>query len=66
MLGSLSSGDLIQSKETAHRITPKLILLHVILKINGLVQDCSISSALAMEILQFCTKPSKSCKHGWL
>ena len=24
----------------------------------GLVQDCSISSALAMEILQLCTKPS--------
>ena len=26
--------------------------------IDVLVQDCSISSALAMEILQFCTKPS--------
>ena len=26
--------------------------------IDGLVQDCSISSALAMEILQSCTKPS--------
>ena len=26
--------------------------------INGLVQDCSISSAVAMEILQSCTKPS--------
>ena len=26
--------------------------------INGLVQDCSISSALAMELLQSCTKPS--------
>ena len=25
---------------------------------HGSVQDCSISSALAMEILQFCTKPS--------
>ena len=25
---------------------------------DGLVQDCSISSALAMEILQSCTKPS--------
>ena len=25
--------------------------------IDGLVQDCSISSALAMEILQSCTKP---------
>ena len=26
--------------------------------INGLVQDCSNSSALAMELLQSCTKPS--------
>ena len=25
--------------------------------INGLVQDCSMSVALAMEILQSCTKP---------
>ena len=24
----------------------------------GLVQDCSISIALAMEIMQYCTKPS--------
>ena len=31
--------------------------------IDGLVKDCSISSALAMEILQFCTKPL-ICK-GW-
>ena len=28
-------------------------------QIDGLVQDCSISSALALEILQFYTKPSK-------
>ena len=28
-------------------------------KIDGSVQDCSISSALAMEILLSCTKPSK-------
>ena len=26
--------------------------------VDGLVHDCSISSALPMEILQFCTKPS--------
>ena len=25
---------------------------------DGLVQDCSNSSALAMELLQYCTKPS--------
>ena len=29
------------------------------LQIDGLVQDCSISSALAMELLQSCTKPWK-------
>ena len=29
------------------------------LLVGGLVQDCSISIALAMEILQSCTKPSK-------
>ena len=28
------------------------------LHVNGLVQDCGISSSLAMEILQSCTKPS--------
>ena len=28
--------------------------------VDGLVQDCSISSALALEILQSCTKPSIS------
>ena len=28
-------------------------------QIDGLVQDCSIFSALAMEILQSCTKPSR-------
>ena len=28
-------------------------------KIDGLMQDRGISSALAMETLQFCTKPSK-------
>ena len=31
----------------------------VILQVDGLVHDCSISSVLAMEILQSCTKSSK-------
>ena len=30
--------------------------------IDGLVQDCCNSSALAMELLQSCTKPSM----GWI
>ena len=29
-----------------------------IMNIDGLVQDCSVSNALTMEILQPCTKPS--------
>ena len=32
--------------------------------VDGLAQDCSISSALAMEILQFCTKPSMFSLHS--
>ena len=28
-------------------------------KIDGLLQDCSNSIANALELLQFCTKPSK-------
>ena len=31
---------------------------NIALYINGLVQDCSISIANALEILQSCTKPS--------
>ena len=33
------------------------------LDIDGLVQDCSNSSALAMELLQSCTKPLISYIH---
>ena len=32
--------------------------VHVVLYINGLVQDCCNSIALAMELLQSCVKPS--------
>ena len=32
--------------------------------IDGLVQDCGSSSALAMELLRSCTKPSISCILG--
>ena len=35
-------------------------------QIDGLVQDCSISIALAMEILQSCTKPSKYFVIQWM
>ena len=39
--------------------------VYTINNIDGLVQVCSISSVLAMEILQFCTKPLISdCYNG--
>ena len=34
------------------------VVVSCVAYVDGLVQDCSISSALAMEILQFCSKPS--------
>ena len=34
------------------------VCLYARLKIDGLVWDCGISSALAMEMLRFCTRPS--------
>ena len=37
---------------------PLSCYLFIDLWIDGLVEECSICSALAMEILQFCTKPS--------
>ena len=37
---------------------------HFTLHIDGLVQDCSISSAVAMEILRSCTKPSTCHRHN--
>ena len=36
----------------------KNMTLHSADDIDGLVQDCSNSSALAMKLLQSCTKPS--------
>ena len=47
-----------QTHGSLHRYATLLGLLH---NINGLVQDCCISSALAMEILQSCNKPSIYC-----
>ena len=37
---------------------PYVIIKHLPEHIDGLVQDCSNPSALAMELLQSCTKPS--------
>ena len=44
-----------------------VIISYVWVKIDDLVQDCSISSVLAMEILKSCNKPSKcSWKMWWV
>ena len=37
--------------------------MRIVDDIDGLVQDCSNSSALAMELLQSCTKPSTYLPH---
>ena len=37
-----------------------MVQINTILHVDGLVQDCSIPSVLAMEILQSCIKPSIS------
>ena len=42
-------------KNDVHGLTVAWMYEH---DINGLVQDCSNSSALAMELLQSCTDPS--------
>ena len=42
-----------------------IIYSHCIAYIDGLVQDCSNSSVLAMELLQSCTKPSICDKQGF-
>ena len=47
-----------------HTSSPSRSHLIVYYQIDGFVQDCSISSALAVEILQSCTNPSKwSCSY---
>ena len=49
----------------AHYILPRSALfcnsLHFHVHVDGLVQDCDNSSALAMELPQSCTKPSMYC-----
>ena len=48
------------SKWSIYRVykQPSAAAFSLNVKINGSVQDCSISSALALEILKSCTKPS--------
>ena len=41
--------------------SPLNMLLFKMDDINGLVQDCSNSTANALELLQSCTKPSIEC-----
>ena len=47
----------VMTQNSVYQISPRNKIV-VTLHINGLVQDCSNSSALAMELLQSCTKPS--------
>ena len=63
-------GDARSQVISNHGIHLGLSPLYSVHQINGLVQDCNNSSALAMELLQFCTKPSKCAwilqKHFYL
>ena len=47
-----------QGVHCCFRVHSMITILSLSCYIDGLVQDCSISIALAMEILQSCTKPS--------
>ena len=40
------------------KLSRRIIVVQVKLYIDGFVQDCSISSVLAMELLQSCSEPS--------
>ena len=57
-LGYLRNKVSSDSSKPMSRITPHLSCSFFAAHINGLVQDCSNSSALAMELLQSCAKPS--------
>ena len=54
----------IQASRCAWRVERILAVKNLIVHINSLVQDCSNSSALAMELLQSCTKPSMCFEWG--
>ena len=49
-----------ETQNVWHFILDRVILNCHFMSIAGLVKDCDISSALAMEIRQSCTKPSNS------
>ena len=46
------------ANKLGHVETTGPLLVHCEYDIDGLVQDCSNSSALAVELLQSCTEPS--------
>ena len=57
----VTAGDEIPQKFRHHFLqffTWLVVTIKLSIQINGLVQDCSNSSALALELLQSCTKPS--------
>ena len=52
---------LLKNKSSDNRVMDLCVMQYVEINyayFDGLMQDCSISSALTMEILQSCTKPS--------
>ena len=75
-LQQMSDKWVLKSVRNINPLSPNFVLCHLTQNwlansgfisnyIDGLVQDCSNSSALAMELLQSCTKPSIS-DSSWL
>ena len=58
--GTLNRINQNQTRQVNGTATSEVTVV-IIRHVDGLVQDCSNSSALAMELLQSCTKPSMSC-----
>ena len=59
VLWTLSFGEVSCVDQTTEcKLLWSNIINEIQVQFNGLVQDCSNSSALVMELLQFCIKPS--------
>ena len=63
MVSTVSADDLVPSGAA---IPAGRVMIKCRLHIDGLVQDCSNSSALALELLQSCTKPSIYSGTWWV
>ena len=54
----MNRSDELQGRKSYTIFIDLLLAMYINIYVYGLVQDCSNSSALALELLQACTKPS--------